>query len=125
LLEQLRADPDRELLARLLGAWAMEFGDRQVTVREVISRIQQDINGDLHEALMDLPVLAGSSVNSNKLGWYLRKNADRPVDGCKLIRDPTSERTAWRVELSGERAEQVATTAAASRVAQPDPEDKF
>jgi hypothetical protein len=119
LLEQLKSDPDRENLIRLLSVWGMEFGDRQVTVRDVVKRAENDYQSDLAEALSELPVMAGNSINPSKLGWYLRKQANRLVDGYKLVRDPTPER---RVEMTSETASLVS---ARKGIARPDPEDDF
>jgi hypothetical protein len=97
-IEQVRSDPDRDALGGLLRVWHHLFGDKPTTVRDAISSAEACGGEALEEALLELPVTDGRGrVNRSKLGWYLKKSADRVVGGLRIERSPTSARTAWRV----------------------------
>jgi hypothetical protein len=93
LIEQLREDPDRAVLGRLLTAWHEHIGEKPVTLRALLDAAE----GTLIEALEDLPCVDGGPINRGKLGYYLKRNAGRPVDGLRLEKAECRERNAWRV----------------------------
>ncbi|WP_298200371.1 hypothetical protein [Novosphingobium sp.] len=97
LLEQLRNDPDAASLAAFMEAWSYEFGERPVQVRKLVQTIELHPDQALAEAVYDLPVMDRNSVNPGKLGWYLKKNAERIVDGHVIRQVITPERRAWTV----------------------------
>jgi hypothetical protein len=97
LREQLRSDPDTEALGDMLEAWHGCFGDRSVTIRTLIGEVTDLGTSDLLEAIMDLPVTDGSSINRNKLGWYLKKHRGRIARGLMIDDGDSSERKSWRV----------------------------
>lgn len=53
--------------------------------------------GDLLDALEDLPFVEGEIVNKSSFGQYLKRNVGRPVGGYRLEKVLNSERNAWRV----------------------------
>lgn len=113
LLDQVRHDPDAEPLSHLLEAWHNLFGMKPVTLRTLVDRAESQQRGDLLQAIMDLPVTERGNVNRSKLGWYLKRNAHRIVDGRHVEKADSSERNAWRV---------VATNPNASAKKEPEPE---
>jgi hypothetical protein len=53
---------------------------------------------DDHELLDAMRVQSRKrSINRSKLGWILKKNADRVVGGLQFQRAEADGRTAWRV----------------------------
>lgn len=97
LLEQLRNDPDVASLAAFMEAWAYEFGERPVQVRKLVQTVELHPDQALAEAVYDLPVMDRSTVNPSKLGWFLKKNAERIIEGHVIRQVITPERRAWTV----------------------------
>ncbi len=56
-------------------------------------------DASLHEAIMDLPVVERGFINNHKFGWFLKKNANRFVNGMYVRKEPSTERNAWSVQL--------------------------
>lgn len=104
IIEQLTHDPDQDDLGRLLKTWHAAIGDKPVTLRDVIDLSIND--EDLNDALLDLPVVERDVINRSKLGWYLKKNANRVVGGLELQTAQCSSRNGWRVVVV-EQAESV------------------
>jgi hypothetical protein len=97
LLLQLTEDPDAETLGQLLVAWHDTFGTKATMVREVVSKACGYGGDALEEALAELPVREGKEVNPSRLGWYLKRNTNRVVNGLMLTKAPHKERRAWSV----------------------------
>lgn len=95
IIEQLLHDPDQDDLSRVLRAWYATLGDKPVMLRDLIEESLDD--NDLRDSLLDLPVTERDVINRSKLGWYLKRNANRVVDGLELQPVPNSTRNAWRV----------------------------
>jgi hypothetical protein len=95
LIDQVTNDPDQLVLGGLLDAWWRVYGDRPVMVRKLVAEVEQ--HPDLMDALVELPVMEGRYINSNKLGWYLSKNRGRRVQGLRIEPAECKERKAWRV----------------------------
>src|SRR6185369_12679952 len=60
LIDQMRNDPDAENLEVLLAEWHRKHGDKPVTIRRLVDDAYSE---DLHEALMDLPVVERGTIN--------------------------------------------------------------
>lgn len=97
LIEQVSHDPERQDLAELLVAWQGLFGTRSVTVRQLIAKAED--RTELMDALEELPVMDGRSVNRGKLGWFISKNRGRRADGRRIEPGDSSERRSWRVVI--------------------------
>ena len=109
LFEQLKNDPDREALGRLLSEWYRRFGSAPTTVRKVISKANELAidnsyggrgdtgNPELLDAICEFPVAERGVINSSKFGWFLKRNVLRIVDGLKLEEAQADGRKAWRV----------------------------
>jgi len=97
LIEQMAHDPDTELLGELLYAWKDAFGERPTMVRKVLRKVEDDKNGDLYDAVMELPCVERGHVNQSRFGRYLGRNKNRIVKGLQLVEAEHSERRAWAV----------------------------
>lgn len=95
IVEQLHHNPDQDAFRDLLKAWHAEIGERAIMLRDVL--LVAGDKPDLHEALLELPVVEREVVNRSRLGQYLSRNANRIVDGLELQEAPCSRRNAWRV----------------------------
>ncbi|WP_315763865.1 hypothetical protein [Sphingomonas sp. Y38-1Y] len=70
-------------------------------VRQVLSHIERNDNGDLYDAMMELPCVERGFVNQSKFGRYLGRNKNRIVASLQLVEAPHSERKAWAVKRVG------------------------
>jgi hypothetical protein len=95
LLEQVRHDPDADALGALMQEWHDVFGETPTTVRKAVETAQTCSN--LLDAIRELPVVERGEINPSKLGWFLKKNADRIVGEFMFQRAEADGRTAWRV----------------------------
>ena len=96
LLEQVRHDPDGDALGSLMAEWHEIFGSAPVTVRKVVETALCDCP-NLIDALREFPIEERGEINRSKLGWLLRKNANRIVNDLEFQRAEADGRTAWRV----------------------------
>lgn len=96
LLEQIKHDPDGDALASLMAAWHAEFGSTPTTVRKAVERAYCG-NADLMDAMREFPVEERGEINHSKLGWILKKNANRIVGRFEFQKAEADGRTAWRV----------------------------
>ena len=94
-------DPDRETLGRLLRAWQSVFGRVPAMVRDLLKQVAaiQGENQELAEVLRDIADERGE-INRRKLGWWIKRHADRIVDGLRFVRASGNRSAeAWRVEV--------------------------
>jgi hypothetical protein len=96
LLDQVTHDPDGELLAALMTAWEKVFGSAPTTVRKAVESAENG-NSDLLDAMCEFPIQEKGGVNHSKLGWLLKKNANRIIDGRGFQRADADGRVAWKV----------------------------
>jgi hypothetical protein len=96
LLEQIRHDPDGDALSGLMTEWYAVFGSAPTTVRKLVSAAD-DGHYNLRDAICELPVEERGQINRSKLGWFLKKNANRIVEGFEIQRAEADGRSAWRV----------------------------
>ncbi len=97
LIDQVCSEPDSDALGELLLQWHNRFGDKSVTLRCMLAMKDNDCEVGLREALEDLPMFGREGINKSKLGWYLRKNLNRIVNGLEFRKGDSTERKAWRV----------------------------
>lgn len=96
LLEQVRHDPDGDALAGLMTEWHSVFGSTATTVRKAVdAAISHQPN--LRDAMREFPVEERGEINRSKLGWLLKKNANRIVGRYEFQQAEADGRTAWRV----------------------------
>jgi len=96
LLEQVRHDPDSDALSGLMREWYAEFDSRPTTVRKAVDVATGD-GPNLLDAMREFPVEERGEINRSKLGWLLKKNANRIVEGFEFQQAEADGRTAWRV----------------------------
>jgi hypothetical protein len=96
LLEQVRHDPDGDALSGLMKEWHAAFGSTPTTIRKAVEKAYRD-RPNLLDAMRELPVEERGEINRSKLGWLLKKNANRIVGGFEFQQYEADGRTAWRV----------------------------
>jgi hypothetical protein len=96
LLEQVRHDPDGDALCGLMTEWHAVFDSTPTTVRKAVEAAKYN-QPNLLDAMRELPVEERGEINPSKLGWLLKKNANRIVGGFEFQRAEADGRTAWRV----------------------------
>ena len=74
-----------------------EFGSEPTTVRKLLRHAS--CNQELDDAIREFPVVERAEVNPSKLGWLLRRYANRIVGGYELQRGQADGRVAWCVVL--------------------------
>lgn len=96
LLNQVKHDPDADALSTLMAEWRKAFGSSAVTVRKAVTSA---LNGhpDLLDAMREFPVEERGEINRSKLGWLLKKNANRIIGGFEFQKAEADGRTGWRV----------------------------
>ena len=96
LLEQVRHDPDGDALSDLMTEWHAVFDSTATTVcKAVDTAIYNQPN--LLDAMREFPLEERGEINHSKLGWLLKKNANRIVGGFEFQQAKADGRTAWRV----------------------------
>ena len=96
LLAQVRHDPDADSLGSLMTEWRQAFGSSAVTVRKAVAAALKS-HPDLLDAMREFPIEERGEINRSKLGWLLKKNADRIIGGFEFQKAEADGRTAWRV----------------------------
>ena len=96
LLEQVRHDPDGDTLSGLMVEWHAVFGSTPTTVRKAVEAAILN-QPNLHDAIREFPVEERGEINRSKLGWVLKKNANRIIGGFEFQKALADGRVAWRV----------------------------
>ena len=96
LLKQVKHDPDGDSLAGLMTAWRAAFGSTATTVRKAVDTAKRE-GSDLLAAIREFPVEEHGEINRSKLGWLLKKNANRIIGGFEFQQATADSRTAWCV----------------------------
>jgi hypothetical protein len=96
LLEQVRHDPDGDVLSGLMTEWHEVFQAAPTTVRKAIDAAKTECP-NLLDAMRELPVEERGEINPSKLGWLLKKNANRIIGGFEFKESQAEGRKAWRV----------------------------
>jgi hypothetical protein len=96
LLEQVRHDPDGDALSGLMTEWRMAFSSSATTVRRAVDAAKYN-HPNLLDAMREFPVEERGEINRSKLGWILKKNANRIAGGYEFQQSEADGRTAWRV----------------------------
>jgi hypothetical protein len=95
LLEQVRQDPEGEALGHMLAEWHAVFGSTPTTVRRAVEVASTKV--DFFDSIVEFPLEEKGSINRSKLGWLLKKNANRIVAGFELQQASTDGRNGWCV----------------------------
>ena len=96
LLEQVKHGPDADALKGLMAAWTNVFGSTPTTIRKLVTTAGQG-HPDLLDAIREFPVEERGEINRSKLGWLLKKKANRIVAGFEFQKAEADGRTAWKV----------------------------
>jgi len=95
-LAVLEDDPDVAQLSDLLTTWWDCFGGTPRTVKEIVKAVKE-VGIPLAEVIFDIAG-EGREINRHRLGWWLRRHAERIVDGFKLVKlSPVSGVAKWKV----------------------------
>ncbi len=112
LERNLAQDPETQQLRALLTTWDACFNaqpgqDRQTVndlIRFVSSQKEAPRNspaGQLHDALVEIAGEPNGAINSRRLGRWLERHADRPINGLRLVSRGTLHRAnCWQVVRS-------------------------
>ncbi len=94
-------DPEAAMLRALVAAWWDRFGRTPRTVKEIVKAGEED-DSPLAEVLHDIAG-EGRAINTRRLGWWLRRQAGRIVNGLKLTQYGSVSGTAqWKMLPGGE-----------------------
>ena len=96
LLDQVRHDPDSDALKGLMTEWHAVFDSIPTTVRKAVEAAESR-EPALLDAMREFPVEERGEINPAKLGWRLKKNANRIVGGFEFRQATADGRVAWRV----------------------------
>ncbi len=97
LFEQVKHDPDADALLGLMTAWRAAFGTKPTTVRKAVEEATYQASEALLDAMREFPVEERGNINRSKLGWLLKKLANRVVGGMEFQKAEADGRVAWRV----------------------------
>lgn len=99
-------DPDLEAARHLLSAWHDVFGSRIVAVTDVITEALatgpvsgEHLNPELREALQ---IICAEKITARRLGYWLRSNRDRIVDGLRAVQcglDGKKKTARWAIQV--------------------------
>lgn len=95
LLDQMKADPDSDVLLHFLAAWHKKHGEKVMELRQLLNFDYG--SSDLEEALLDLPVVERGNVNRSRLGHYFKRNRDRIIGDFILQKAEHAARNGWKV----------------------------
>jgi hypothetical protein len=106
IFEAMNNDPDRELLGEFLQAWFAIFGKTPAQTKDAITAAQtrginfEYCNEALREAITDIAGERDGSINSKRLGKWIRRRAGRVVKGLRFVQDESvvSNSARWKVE---------------------------
>lgn len=103
LFGTMETDPDREILGRLLINVYQYSGNKPVSIREIVNRVENNIqsgqDSELSEVVREISEQYGK-INSRTLGRWIARHKDRIVNGYYFSRSTKSggsER--WQVIL--------------------------
>ena len=99
----METDPDREILDRLMINLRKVFGDKPVSVSNIVMRVESTImsgqNSELAEVVREISEENGK-INRRILGSWIARREKKLVNGYYFVRASTSGGSArWKVEL--------------------------
>jgi hypothetical protein len=99
IFESVMDDPNREQLGLMLHGWHDKFGNRAVMLREVLKTIS-DKDENLSDAIQDIAGERNGNINTNKLGWWLKRHEGRVVDGLRFVKEDSKRGSAkWKAQV--------------------------
>ena len=76
--------------------WYAVFSSIPTTVRKAVDAASYN-QDNLLDAMREFPVEERGEINRSKLGWILKKNANRIIGTLEFQQSEADGRTAWRV----------------------------
>jgi len=76
--------------------WHAILRSNPTTVRKAVEMVTGGAT-NLLDAMREFPVEERGAINPSKLGWLLKKNANRIVGGFEFQKAEADGRVAWRV----------------------------
>jgi len=101
VFEAMSDDPDRGTLDRLLTSWQRVFGKTPAMVRDAVKQasVFKEEHQELGEVLREIAGERGE-INRRKLGWWIRRNSGRIVNGRRFVRASGNRSAeAWQIEV--------------------------
>lgn len=97
-------DNERADLRALLSKWHESLGDRKLTLAEFAREIEE--KEDLREVVVAIAgSRGGGGINTQKMGYFLRKFANRKENGLKLVKvGKKHSAILWTVQGTPERS---------------------
>jgi hypothetical protein len=100
IFEQMKDDPDAELLGRFLDAWAFEIGSSAVMVRDLCDRWRDYGGSALAQLISEIAEERGGAINRARLGRWIKRHQGRFIGDMRLIPEKNGRNaSAWK--LSG------------------------
>jgi hypothetical protein len=100
-MEDIRAnDPRRNQLDEFLSLWHEALYSRSTTVADAVNHAKRWEDEELSDLFKAISNDEGK-INNRKIGWWLRKNADKPVNGRVLYKagqDSKTKMETWAVK---------------------------
>jgi hypothetical protein len=101
LFAAMDADPDREILGRLLMGCKRVFGSGPMMVRDIVEKASRlshkPSEVELYEVISDIADERGQ-INRKRLGKWISRHAGRLVDGLKFEKAPAGRNAEqWKV----------------------------
>ncbi|MGC2459208.1 MAG: DNA-primase RepB domain-containing protein [Gallionellaceae bacterium] len=100
LFEQIKDDPDGDALSGLMTEWQAIFGSKATTIRKALIEAESPGGILLLDAMRECPVEDKGEINRSKLGWFLKKSANRVVNGLMFQQARADGRAAWKVVVA-------------------------
>ena len=91
----LEDDPEAATLKSFFVAWVERFNRTSRTVKEIVRASEED-DSPLSDVLHDIAG-EGRGINTKRLGWWLRRNTGRIVDGMRISQTRVSNMAEWKV----------------------------
>jgi hypothetical protein len=97
MFEALKFDPAKDELERVMEAWNEVFGFSPASAKDAV-RKSESVEC-LRDALLDVAEGRPSEIDPKKLGYYLKKNLGRPLNGRQFELDDRFKRNSNRYRL--------------------------
>lgn len=104
IFEAMYEDPEHDILGEFLQVAYLSFGSTSITVKEMVYNpyVDEDkIIRSLYEIMTDIAGERDGSINSRKLGHWLKRHSGRVIGNKRLVRDKSATRNTarWRIEV--------------------------
>lgn len=97
MLLALRDNPGRSNVLAVIDELYTLFKSRPFAVRDILDTHG---TGGLTELLLDVASKDGETINRNTLGWWLRRNVGRSIDGKVLLSEGSTRPAKWSVSIT-------------------------